>query len=90
MATIGSVSNPDYHLVRYGKAKPHAPSRHPSDGARQGHEPGRPPHGGGEGKHPIGMKYPKTKWGTPLGVKTRRKNRPSEKLILQRRKNASS
>jgi large subunit ribosomal protein L2 len=37
------------------------------------------------------MKYPKTKWGKhALGVKTRRKNRPSDKLILQRRKNASS
>ena len=91
MATIGSVSNPDYHLVRYGKA------------GRMRHRGIRPtvrgkvmnpvdhPHGGGEGKHPIGMKYPKTKWGKhALGVKTRRKNRPSEKLILQRRKNASS
>jgi large subunit ribosomal protein L2 len=91
MATIGSVSNPDYHLVRYGKA------------GRMRHRGIRPtvrgkvmnpvdhPHGGGEGKHPIGMKYPKTKWGKhALGVKTRRKNRPSDKLILQRRKNASS
>ena len=87
MATIGTVSNPDYHLVRYGKA------------GRMRHRGIRPtvrgkvmnpvdhPHGGGEGKHPIGMKYAKTKWGKhALGVKTRRKNRKSEKLILQRRK----
>ncbi|MBI5654406.1 50S ribosomal protein L2 [Candidatus Uhrbacteria bacterium] len=87
MATIGTVSNPDYHLVRYGKAgrmrlrgiKPTVRGKvmNPVDH----------PHGGGEGKHPIGMKYAKTKWGKhALGVRTRRKNRSSDKLILQRRK----
>ncbi|MFA5185083.1 MAG: 50S ribosomal protein L2 [Patescibacteria group bacterium] len=86
MATIGTVSNPDYHLVRYGKAgrmrlrgiKPTVRGKvmNPVDH----------PHGGGEGKHPIGMKYAKTKWGKhALGVRTRRKNRPSDKLVLQRR-----
>ncbi|MBU2566126.1 50S ribosomal protein L2 [Patescibacteria group bacterium] len=88
MATIGSVSNPDYRLVRYGKA------------GRMRHRGIKPtvrgkamnpidhPHGGGEGKHPIGMKHAKTKWGKPaLGVKTRRKNRASDALILQRRRN---
>lgn len=88
MATIGTVSNPDWRLVRWGKA------------GRMRHRGIRPtvrgkvmnpvdhPHGGGEGKHPIGMKYAKTKWGKhALGVKTRRKNRPSEHLILQRRRN---
>lgn len=87
MATIGTVSNQDYRLVRYGKA------------GRMRHRGIKPtvrgkvmnpidhPHGGGEGKHPIGMKYAKTKWGKhALGVKTRRKNRPSDRLILQRRK----
>jgi large subunit ribosomal protein L2 len=87
MATIGTVSNPDYHLVRYGKA------------GRMRHRGIRPtvrgkvmnpvdhPHGGGEGKHPIGMKYAKTKWGKhALGVKTRKKNRASDALIIQRRK----
>jgi large subunit ribosomal protein L2 len=87
MATIGSVSNPDYHLVRYGKA------------GRMRHRGIKPtvrgkvmnpvdhPHGGGEGKHPIGMKYPKTKWGKhALGVKTRKKNLPSDAMILQRRR----
>jgi len=87
MATIGTVSNPDYHLVRYGKAgrmrlrgiKPTVRGKvmNPVDH----------PHGGGEGKHPIGMKYPKTKWGKhALGVKTRKKNRSSDKLIVTRRK----
>jgi large subunit ribosomal protein L2 len=86
MATIGTVSNPDYHLVRYGKA------------GRMRHRGIRPtvrgkvmnpvdhPHGGGEGKHPIGMKYAKTKWGKhALGVKTRKKNRASDKMIVTRR-----
>ncbi len=87
MATIGMVSNPDYRLVRYGKA------------GRMRHRGIKPtvrgkvmnpidhPHGGGEGKHPIGMKYAKTKWGKhALGVKTRRKNRASDALIISRRK----
>jgi large subunit ribosomal protein L2 len=87
MATIGTVSNPDWHLVRWGKA------------GRMRHRGIKPtvrgkvmnpvdhPHGGGEGKHPIGMRYPKTKWGKhALGVKTRKKNRPSDALILARRK----
>lgn len=86
MATIGVVSNQDYRLVRYGKA------------GRMRHRGIKPtvrgkvmnpvdhPHGGGEGKHPIGMKYAKTKWGKhAMGVKTRRKNRSSEHLILQHR-----
>ncbi len=87
MATLGTVSNPDYHLVRYGKA------------GRMRHRGIRPtvrgkvmnpvdhPHGGGEGKHPIGMKYPKTKWGKhALGVKTRNNKKASSQLILTRRK----
>ncbi len=86
MATLGTVSNPDYHLVRYGKA-----GRMRLRGIRptvrgKVMNPVDHPHGGGEGKHPIGMKYPKTKWGKhALGVKTRRKNRPSNALIIQRR-----
>jgi len=87
MATIGTVSNPDYHLVRYGKA-----GRMRLRGIKptvrgKAMNPVDHPHGGGEGKHPIGMKYPKTKWGKhALGVKTRKKNRPSDKLIVTRRK----
>jgi len=87
MATIGTVSNPDWHLVRWGKA------------GRMRHRGIKPtvrgkvmnpvdhPHGGGEGKHPIGMKFAKTKWGKhALGVKTRKRNLASNKLIIQRRK----
>jgi large subunit ribosomal protein L2 len=87
MATIGTVSNPDWHLVRWGKA------------GRMRHRGIRPtvrgkvmnpvdhPHGGGEGKHPIGMKYAKTKWGKhALGVKTRRAKNSSDRHILVRRR----
>ncbi|MEO5927130.1 MAG: 50S ribosomal protein L2 [Patescibacteria group bacterium] len=87
MATIGTVSNPDWRLVRWGKAgrmrlrgiKPTVRGKvmNPVDH----------PHGGGEGKHPIGMKYAKTKWGKhAMGVKTRKVNRASSALIIQRRK----
>ncbi len=87
MATIGTVGNPDHRLVRLGKA------------GRMRHRGIRPtvrgkvmnpvdhPHGGGEGKHPIGMKYAKTKWGKhALGVKTRRAKKWSSKMIVKRRK----
>lgn len=88
MATVGSVGNSDYRLIRWGKA------------GRMRHKGIRPtvrgkvmnpcdhPHGGGEGRQPIGMKHPKTPWGKPaLGVKTRKKKRASSKLILTRRRN---
>lgn len=87
MATIGTVSNPDWHLVRWGKA-----GRMRYRGIRptvrgKVMNPVDHPHGGGEGKHPIGMKYAKTKWGKhALGVKTRRKNRGSDRHILTRRR----
>jgi large subunit ribosomal protein L2 len=86
MATIGTVSNPDYHLVRYGKAgrMRHRGIKPTVRGKAM--NPVDHPHGGGEGKHPIGLKYPKTKWGKhALGVKTRRKNRPSDRSIISRR-----
>lgn len=86
MATIGAVSNPDYRLIRWGKAgrtryrgiKPTVRGKvmNPVDH----------PHGGGEGRNPIGMKRPKTKWGKPaLGVKTRNKKKASNKFIVKRR-----
>ncbi|MBU2613115.1 50S ribosomal protein L2 [Patescibacteria group bacterium] len=87
MATIGTVSNPDWRLVRWGKA-----GRMRLRGIKptvrgKAMNPVDHPHGGGEGKHPIGMKYAKTKWGKhAMGVKTRRKNRPSDRLILKRRR----
>ena len=86
MATVGTVSNPDWRLVRWGKA-----GRSRLRGIKptvrgKAMNPVDHPHGGGEGKHPIGMKYAKTKWGKhAMGVKTRRKHRPSDHLIIQRR-----
>ncbi len=85
MASIGNVSNPDWRLVRWGKA---GRSRH--RGIRptvrgKAMNPVDHPHGGGEGRNSIGLKRPKTPTGKPaLGVKTRRKQ-PSDKLIIRRR-----
>lgn len=85
-ATIGTVSNPDRRLIRWGKA------------GRMRHRGIRPsvrgkvmnpvdhPHGGGEGKHPIGLTHPKTPWGKhALGVKTRNKKKWSQVFITNRR-----
>ncbi len=85
LASIGQVSNPDAKLVRLGKAgrKRHMGIKPTVRGKVM--NPVDHPHGGGEGKHPVGMKYPKTLWGKhALGVKTR-KNKPSDKLIIKRR-----
>ncbi|MSR85285.1 50S ribosomal protein L2 [Candidatus Uhrbacteria bacterium] len=86
-ATIGTVSNPDWHLVRWGKAgrMRHRGIRPTVRGKAM--NPVDHPHGGGEGKHPIGMKYAKTKWGKhALGVKTRRNHLSSDRHILSRRR----
>lgn len=86
-ATVGQVSNPDHHLVRKSKA-----GRTRNMGFRpsvrgKAMNPVDHPHGGGEGKHPIGMVHPKTPWGKPaLGVKSRQKNKWSNRLIVNRRK----
>lgn len=85
-ATIGSVGNADYRHVRWGKA---GRTRHlgikPTVRGKV-MNPVDHPHGGGEGRNPIGMKHPKTPWGKPaLGVKTRRSKKASSKLILRRR-----
>lgn len=86
-ASIGMVSNPENRFYRVGKA---GKSRHKG---RRPHVRGSAmnpvdhPHGGGEGRQPIGLKHPKTPWGKPaLGVKTRKKKKWSNKLIIQRRK----
>lgn len=86
MATIGQVSNPDAWLVRWGKAgrKRHKGIRPTVRGKAM--NPVDHPHGGGEGRNPIGLKYPKTPWGKhALGVKTRKNHKASDKLILKRR-----
>lgn len=87
LVTIGSVGNPDHRLVRLGKAgrMRHRGIRPTVRGKAM--NPVDHPHGGGEGKHPIGMKFAKTKWGKhALGVKTRRTKKWSSKMIVSRRK----
>jgi len=85
-ATIGEVGNGDYSLINIGKA------------GKQRHKGIRPtvrgsvmnpvdhPHGGGEGRQPIGKKGPVTPWGKPaLGLKTRKRNKASNQYIVRRR-----
>ncbi|MBU1178339.1 50S ribosomal protein L2 [Patescibacteria group bacterium] len=87
LASIGQISNREYENIVIGKA------------GRQRHRGIRPtvrgkamnpvdhPHGGGEGRSPIGMVHPKTRWGKPaLGRKTRRRNKKSNKFIIKKRK----
>ena len=85
-ATIGEVGNEDYELVKLGKA---GRSRHMGikptvRGSVM--NPNDHPHGGGEGRAPIGRKGPVTPWGKPaLGHKTRKNKKSSNKLIVRRR-----
>ena len=86
-ATIGTVGNLGYELVSLGKAgrKRHKGWRPTVRGSVM--NPNDHPHGGGEGRAPIGRKGPMTPWGKPaLGYKTRKKNKASDKLIVSRRK----
>lgn len=85
-ATLGAASNPDWWLTRIGSAgRSRHMGRRPAVRGKA-MNPVDHPHGGGEGNQPIGMKHPKTPWGKPaLGVKTRRRGKYSDALILQRR-----
>lgn len=88
MCTVGQASNPDKRLIKLGSAgrKRKLGFRPTVRGTAM--NPKDHPHGGGEGNQPIGLKHPKTPWGKPaLGVKTRKKTKPSSRLIIQRRKN---
>ena len=85
MATIGEVGNEDASLVRIGKAgrKRHMGIRPTVRGSVM--NPNDHPHGGGEGRAPVGRKAPMTPWGKPaLGLKTRKKKQ-SDKFIVRRR-----
>ena len=85
-ATIGEVGNTDYELVSLGKAgrKRHMGIRPTVRGSVM--NPNDHPHGGGEGKASIGRPGPCTPWGKPaLGLKTRKKNKHSNKLIVRTR-----
>jgi len=87
MATLGTVSNPDHANVTIGKAgrkrwlgrrpKVRGKAKNPCDH----------PHGGGEGRSPIGLKYPKTPWGAhALGVRTRKVKKYSDSRIIKGRR----
>ena len=85
-ATIGTVGNVDHELVSLGKAgrKRHMGVRPTVRGVVM--NPNDHPHGGGEGKSPVGMATPVTPWGKPaLGYKTRKKNNKSNRLIVKRK-----
>ena len=86
MATIGQVGNLDHENIKIGKAgrKRHMGWRPTVRGSVM--NPNDHPHGGGEGKSPIGRPGPVTPWGKPaLGYKTRNKKKASNKLIVRRR-----
>jgi large subunit ribosomal protein L2 len=86
-ATIGQVGNVEHENISLGKAgrKRRMGWRPSVRGSAM--TPRDHPHGGGEGKAPIGMPGPKTPWGKPaMGYKTRKKNKPSGRFIVRRRK----
>ncbi len=86
-ATIGEVGNEDHELINYGKA-----GRNRYRGIKptvRGSvmNPTDHPHGGGEGRQPIGLKSPLSPWGKKtLGLKTRKQKKASSRLIVRRRK----
>ena len=85
-ATIGQVGNIDHELINVGKAgrKRHMGIRPTVRGSVM--NPNDHPHGGGEGRTSIGRPGPVTPWGKPaLGLKTRKKSKQSNKLIIRRR-----
>ena len=85
-ATIGEVGNEDHELVKLGKAgrKRHMGIRPTVRGSVM--NPNDHPHGGGEGRAPIGRSGPMTPWGKPaLGMKTRKNRKTSTKFIVKRR-----
>ena len=85
-ATVGQVGNIDHELINIGKAgrKRHMGIRPTVRGSVM--NPNDHPHGGGEGRAPIGRSGPMTPWGKPaLGYKTRKKNKHSNKMIVRRR-----
>ena len=85
-ATIGNIGNGDHNLVTIGKAGRvrHMGFRPTVRGTVM--NPNDHPHGGGEGKAPVGRPGPSTPWGKPaMGLKTRKKNKKSDKFIVRRR-----
>jgi large subunit ribosomal protein L2 len=86
-ATVGQVGNVEHELIRVGKAgRSRWLGKRPTvRGSVM--NPNDHPHGGGEGRAPIGRKSPMSPWGKPtLGYKTRKRNKPSDKYIVRKRK----
>jgi len=85
-ATVGQVGNLDHQAIKLGKAgrtrwRGHRPAVRGSAMTPRDH-----PHGGGEGRSPIGLPGPKSPWGKPtLGHKTRKRSKPSSRMIMKRR-----
>jgi large subunit ribosomal protein L2 len=85
-ASIGKVSNSEYRFINWSKAGTSRKKGIRPTVRGSAMNPCDHPHGGGEGRTGIGLKHPKTPWGKPtLGVKTRKKNSKSTKLIVKRR-----
>jgi large subunit ribosomal protein L2 len=86
-ASIGSVSNPDHSNINWGKAgRTRWKGRRPQVRGKV-MNPVDHPHGGGEGRNQIGLKYPKTPWGLPaLGVKTRKRKNPNNIFRIRDRR----
>jgi large subunit ribosomal protein L2 len=84
-ATVGEVGNPDHGNIKLGKAgrKRHRGIRPTVRGSAM--SPRDHPHGGGEGRQPIGLPGPKSPWGKPTLGKRTRKNKRTEKYIIRRR-----
>ncbi|GAB2568150.1 50S ribosomal protein L2 [Gracilibacillus alcaliphilus] len=86
-ATVGQVGNIEHELINVGKAgRSRWLGKRPTvRGSVM--NPNDHPHGGGEGRAPIGRKSPMSPWGKPtLGYKTRKRNKPSDKFIVRKRK----
>jgi large subunit ribosomal protein L2 len=86
-ATVGQIGNIEHENLTIGKAGRNRWLGHRPTVRGSVMNPCDHPHGGGEGRAPIGLKRPVTPWGKPtLGYKTRKKNKYSDKLIVRRRK----
>jgi large subunit ribosomal protein L2 len=86
-ATVGQVGNIDHKNVKLGKAGKTRYQGHRPEVRGVAMNPNDHPHGGGEGRSPIGLPGPKTPWGKPaLGYKTRRKKKTTGRSIVRRRR----
>jgi large subunit ribosomal protein L2 len=85
MATVGQVGNVENSLIKLGKAGRTRHRRRRPQVRGSVMNPVDHPHGGGEGKQPIGMPSPKSPWGKPTLGKRTRGRKPSDQYIVRRR-----